>query len=119
MAGAKKTDTKATPRRTKAAGRSPAGKPAARTTMLHVRIRADVKAEAEAVLDELGITPSDAIRVFYKQVALRRGLPFDVLIPNEETQQILRDADAGKGLLGPFKDTDEMFRELGIDLGER
>ncbi len=57
---------------------------------------------------------SDAIRVFYKQVVLRRGLPFDVCIPNAETRKALRDADEGRNLLGPFDDTDQMFRELGV-----
>lgn len=34
-------------------------------------------------------------------------------VPNDATAKALRDADAGKGLLGPFRDAEEMFRELG------
>jgi mRNA interferase YafQ len=73
-----------------------------------------LKADAEAILDELGLTASDAIRLFYRQVTLRKGLPFDVTIPNAATRRALKDADAGRKLLGPFNDADEMFRKLGV-----
>lgn len=86
----------------------------AKTETIRARVDAKLKAEAEGVLEKLGMTASDAIRMFYRQVALRKGLPFDVAIPNAETQKVLRDADAGRNLLGPFEDVDEMFRELGI-----
>lgn len=45
----------------------------AKTETIRARVEAKLKAEAEAVLDELGLTASDAIRLFYKQVALRRA----------------------------------------------
>jgi addiction module RelB/DinJ family antitoxin len=46
---------------------------------IRARVEAKLKADAEAVLDKLGLTASDAIRLFYKQVALRWGLPFGVV----------------------------------------
>ena len=107
MADAETTTTKGSPRRSEA-----------ETAMDHIRIPTDLKDRAEAVLGELGISPSDAIRVFYKQITLRGELPFDTLIPNEETQEALRATEAGEGLLGPFRDADEMFRELGVELGD-
>jgi DNA-damage-inducible protein J len=63
----------------------------AKTETIRARVEAKLKADAEAVLDELGLTASDAIRLFYKQVALRRGLPFDVVIPNAATRKAMRD----------------------------
>jgi DNA-damage-inducible protein J len=81
---------------------------------IRARIEPKLKAEAERVLAALGLSASDAIRVFYKQVVLRKGLPFDVAIPNATTRKAMKDADAGRNLLGPFADANEMFRELGV-----
>jgi DNA-damage-inducible protein J len=85
----------------------------AKTETIRARVDAQLKADAEAVLEELGLNASEAIRLFYRQVTLRKGLPFDVKIPNAKTRRALRDADAGRDLLGPFDDTDAMFREMG------
>jgi DNA-damage-inducible protein J len=48
------------------------------------------------VLDKLGMTPTEAITLFYKQVKLYRGLPFPVRIPNKETIRAIKDTRAGK-----------------------
>ena len=40
----------------------------------------------------LGLSPTEAITLFYKQVTLRRGLPFSVEIPNPETREAMRQA---------------------------
>ena len=50
-------------------------------------------------MEKLGLNASDAIRLFYKQVALQRGLPFDVKLPNATTRRALKDADDGKNLV--------------------
>ena len=86
----------------------------AKSETIRARVNARLKARAEGVLDKLGLTASEAIRLFYTQVALRKGLPFDVVMPNAATRRALNDADAGRNLLGPFDDTDEMFRKLGV-----
>jgi DNA-damage-inducible protein J len=80
----------------------------AKTETIRARVDAKLKGQAEAVLKELGLNASEAIRLFYRQVALRKGLPFDVAIPNATTRKALRDADAGRNLLGPFDDADQM-----------
>ena len=49
---------------------------------LYVRIEPDVKEQAESILSALGISASNAINMFYKQIILQRGLPFDVKIPS-------------------------------------
>jgi len=48
---------------------------------LYVRIEPDVKEQAESILSALGIPASNAINMFYKQIILQRGLPFEVKIP--------------------------------------
>jgi len=49
---------------------------------LYARIEPDVKEQAESILSALGIPASNAINMFYKQIILQRGLPFDVKIPS-------------------------------------
>ena len=44
-------------------------------------MEASLKAAAEKVFERLGLTPSEAIRLFYKQVELHQGLPFELKIP--------------------------------------
>jgi len=59
------------------------------------------------------LTTTQAITLFYKQVALQRGLPFAVKLPNEETQQALAEAKARYNLTS-FDDTDSLFEDLDI-----
>lgn len=54
---------------------------ATKTANLYARIEPDVKEEAEKILDSLGVPASNAINMFYKQIILHRGLPFDVALP--------------------------------------
>ena len=53
----------------------------AKSANLYARIEPEVKEQAEAILNALGIPASNAITMFYKQVILRRGLPFEVKLP--------------------------------------
>lgn len=83
-----------------------------KTSSISVRINEKDKRKAEAVFKELGITASQAIALFYKQVQLRRGIPFPVEIPSETTQEAIREARSGKGKR--FSSPDELFEDLGI-----
>jgi DNA-damage-inducible protein J len=53
----------------------------AKTANLYVRIEPNVKEQAESILAALGIPASNAINMFYKQIILQRGLPFEVKMP--------------------------------------
>jgi DNA-damage-inducible protein J len=66
------------------------------------------KEKAEGVLSRLRITPTEAIRVFYRQIALRGGLPFPVVIPNDRTAATLRKSRRGQ-LVERFDSLDELF----------
>jgi DNA-damage-inducible protein J len=83
-----------------------------KTGMIRARIDPDLKESAETILNRLGLNASDAIRLFYKQITLNDGLPFPVKVPNAETIQAMRDADAGLGTR--YASTAEMFKKLGL-----
>ena len=52
-----------------------------KSSHVYARIEPDLKEQAEGILAALGISASNAITMFYKQIVLRKGLPFDVKLP--------------------------------------
>jgi len=84
-----------------------------KTATVRARIEPDLKEEVENLFHELGLSTTDAINIFYKQVKLRHGFPFEIAIPNKLTEKVLKEADEGKNLIR-HKDSDDMFNNLGI-----
>ncbi|RPJ15133.1 MAG: type II toxin-antitoxin system RelB/DinJ family antitoxin [Desulfobacteraceae bacterium] len=84
-----------------------------KTETVRARIQPELKSRAEDVFRKLGLTATQAIIMFYKQVELRNGLPFDVVIPNKTTYQTFENTDAGRDLI-VCEDADDMFKKLGI-----
>lgn len=52
-----------------------------KTSMLHIRVKPDIKKEAEDILDNLGMTTTEAVNIYLKQIILNCGLPFKVRTP--------------------------------------
>ena len=65
---------------------------------IRARVEPDLKQEAETVFAKLGLSTTQAITLFYKQVTLQQGLPFAVKIPNAETREALQNAYDGEDL---------------------
>ena len=84
-----------------------------KTSTVHARIEPDLKNEAAELFRKLGLSVTQAITLFYKQVQMRKGLPFDVIIPNEATRRTFEDTDADRNLI-VCDDADDMFNKLGI-----
>jgi len=66
--------------------------PVPKTETIRARIEPELKSQAEALFSQLGLSATQAIRLFYKQATLQRGLPFAVRLPNAETREALRQA---------------------------
>lgn len=79
-----------------------------KSAVIHARIEPEAKVAAERILNQLGLSPTEAIRLFYRQITLRQGLPFPVKIPNELTQKTLASSRLGKET-ETFDSLDEMF----------
>jgi DNA-damage-inducible protein J len=84
-----------------------------KSVVVRARINPRLKAETEVIFQKLGLSISDAITLFYKQVQLTKGLPFEIRIPNKTTRKTFEETDKGKGLIR-YKDEAEMFKALGI-----
>ena len=79
-----------------------------KTATIHARIEPQIKTNAEEILQNLGITPTEAIRIFYRQISLRGGLPFSVEIPNECTAKTLQKSHKGEDIT-EFDSVSELF----------
>ena len=69
-----------------------------KSEMIRARVEPELKREAETVFSKLGLSTTQAITLFYKQVTLQQGLPFAVKIPNAETREALQNAYGGEDL---------------------
>lgn len=84
-----------------------------KAAFVRARIEPSVKISAESILNNLGLSPSEAISLFYRQIVLTRGLPFEIKLPNEETLRTFASTDKGEDLT-VCKDADDLFTRLGI-----
>jgi DNA-damage-inducible protein J len=68
-----------------------------KSAYITARVEPELKARAESVLKQIGLSTTDAVTLFLHQVVLRRGLPFSARIPNKETREAIAELDAGGG----------------------
>lgn len=101
---------------------------ATKTANLYARIEPEVKEEAENILSTLGIPVSSAINIFYRQIILNKGLPFEVKIPVEQRMVDLSkisaeelNAELEKGyqdiLAGRTRPAKDVFADIRRDYG--
>ena len=83
----------------------------AKTTTVQARIDPVLKQDAEKVLAEIGLNSTAAITMFYSQIKLRQGLPFEARIPNAQTREAMAEARSGKKLK-KYASAKEMFEDL-------
>jgi len=97
------------------------------TTMIHVRMDSETKNQAKQALDEMGLSVSEAVRLFFHRIAREKALPFAIDVPNAETRAAILDArrrsaemlaeiEAGKP--PRFKTPEEMFAVLNAGIKE-
>ena len=80
---------------------------------VRARIEPALKEEVETILSTLGLTASETIQLLYRQIRLRKGLPFAVEIPNALTAKTLRESKAGRGVKR-FATKREFYADLGL-----
>ena len=99
----------------------------AKTANLYARIEPELKEQAETILAALGIPASNAITMFYKQIILQRGIPFEMKLPERKPvdmsalSQEQLNAELQKGyddvLAGRTKPADQVFAAIRRDYG--
>jgi DNA-damage-inducible protein J len=69
-----------------------------KTTIINAHIEPELKNEVEEILSQLGLTTTQAITMFFEQIKLKQGIPFELNIPNDETVASMKDAQANRDL---------------------
>ena len=82
-----------------------------KTATVRARIEPALKLEVESVLNELGISVSEAIEIYLHQIKLVHGIPFDIRIPNNLTQETFKQSDQGENL-NYYENAKDLFNKL-------
>jgi len=69
-----------------------------KSEVVHTRVTPDLKHSVQAVLGRVGLSTTDAVSLFFHQIVLHDGLPFDVRVPNKATRQAIKEARTGKNM---------------------
>lgn len=84
-----------------------------KTATVRAQVEPRLKTEVEDILAELGLSASETIHLLYRQIKLRRGLPFAVEMPNALTARTLRNSRRGRGVKR-FSTKRELYADLGM-----
>ena len=82
-----------------------------KTAEIRVLVEPTLKKKSKKILDEIGISESEAVRIFFRNLVNRKEFPLELKVPNEETIKAMEDVDKGNFSKG-YTDVDEMFKDL-------
>ncbi|GAB3369616.1 type II toxin-antitoxin system RelB/DinJ family antitoxin [Azotobacter armeniacus] len=86
---------------------------ATHTSMLHIRVDDDIKAQANAALEAMGLSMSEAVRIFLRRVAADQAFPLELKVPNAETRAAMAEAEAiVQAHEARFEFIDDLFDDL-------
>ena len=92
---------------------------AAQTSMLHIRVDDDVKEQATAALTAMGLSVSDAVRLFLRRVVIDQAFPLEHKVPNDETRAAMEESRAMMATRrARFASTEELFADLEKNSGQ-
>ena len=66
-----------------------------KNAVINARIESELKGDVESILKKLGLSATQAITIFYQQIKLNNGIPFEIKIPNSETQRVIEESRRG------------------------
>ena len=83
------------------------------SSMLHVRMDAEIKQRATAALAAMGLTASEAVRLFFHRIAVDQAFPLELKVPNAQTRVAMAESEEMmRQSTARFASADEMFAEL-------
>ena len=86
---------------------------ATRTSMVHVRVDDDIKERATTALEAMGMSVSDAVRLFLRRVVTDQAFPLELKVPNAETRSAMAEAEEiARSRVARFATADELFADL-------
>ena len=85
----------------------------AHSSMLHVRLDDETRAQGNAVLEAIGLSASDAVRLLYRRIAAEQAFPLELKVPNAETRAAMAEGDAIlRARKARFESADELIASL-------
>lgn len=85
-----------------------------RSKHVSLRVDEDLKIKAEAILNGVGISPTQALKMLYTRIVQERGWPCELRVPNELTQSVFAETDRGENL-ETHNSVREIFEELELE----
>ena len=84
-----------------------------RTSMLHIRVEDDIKEQATQALTAMGLSVSDAVRLFLRRVVIDQAFPLELKVPNAQTRAAMEESRAMMATRrARFASADELFADL-------
>lgn len=84
-----------------------------KTATVRARLKPELKEKAEEILHRLGVNTTQAITMFYRQIEMNNGLPFNMVIPNATTKATFNATDVNEDIV-ICENAEDMFDKLGI-----
>ena len=84
-----------------------------KSAIVRARIEPNIKAKVENIFETLGVSTSEAISLFFRQVYLLKGIPFEIKIPNKKFRESIDNSRKGINVT-ESRDAEDMFGKLGI-----
>ena len=84
-----------------------------KTETVRARLKPELKEKAEEILHRLGVNTTQAITMFYRQIEMNNGLPFNMVIPNAATKATFNATDVNEDIV-ICENAEDMFDKLGI-----
>jgi DNA-damage-inducible protein J len=84
-------------------------------SVIRARITPELKEQATEVLARMGLSPSEAIRLFLHQVVNEKGLPFRIKVPNIQTKAAMREVEERSPSVKKYTDLSTMWQEVDED----
>ena len=86
---------------------------ATHTSMLHIRVEDDIKEQATQALTAMGLSVSDAVRLFLRRVVIDQAFPLELKVPNAHTQAAMEESRTMMAARrARFATADELFADL-------
>ena len=82
-----------------------------KTAVVRTRVEPKLKKDANKILNKLGLSESEGVRLLLKSLVLHNGLPYELKIPNLESRKAIEEVDKGIYSKG-YTDIDKMFADL-------
>ena len=86
-----------------------------KSATIRARVTPDLKREVEQIFKTLGLTATEAITLFYNMVKLQQGMPFEIKIPNRETQKVIQDSRKGINVT-THRSLDDYFAKIEMEM---